>query len=109
MQHFESYEVNNCVYSVNDDVYIIETGDSKELPFDDDDDLCCVCHASDDSGNMIECSRCLGGFHMTCLKPKLKKVPEVRLHVRLDSLWAWAHGRAAMHALHPHAPGQAHA
>lgn len=31
---------------------------------------------------MLECSRCLGGWHLTCLDPPLADVPEVRPRCR---------------------------
>lgn len=75
-QFLASFELNGETYAVGDDVYIIETDTPSELPHDEEHDLCCVCGGSNTKG-MIECMRCLGGFHMRCLKPALKKVPEV--------------------------------
>lgn len=49
---------------------------------DDEDEACVVCGAVDKAGvDMIECDRCLRGFHLDCLKPVLPAVPEVRLAV----------------------------
>lgn len=42
------------------------------------DEPCEVCHLTDNPHKMLECSTCLRGFHMHCLKPKVKKIPEVR-------------------------------
>jgi hypothetical protein len=59
-----------------DDVYIedIMLGDWEE----GDMDLCEGCGSGHDLDNMLECASCLVGYHMACLKPKLKKAPEVR-------------------------------
>ncbi|KAJ7947550.1 Origin recognition complex subunit 1 [Quillaja saponaria] len=62
-------------FEVGDDVYVKRREDASS----DDEDLemeeCRLCFRS---GNavMIECDDCLGGFHLKCLKPPLKEVPE---------------------------------
>ena len=61
-------------------VYIIETDDDDQLPDEGAEDLCSLCSRGHCPENMIECSRCLGGFHMKCMKPALKAVPEVGAH-----------------------------
>lgn len=38
-----------------------------------EEDLCCVC---DDGGILILCDHCHKAFHLECLKPPLKKMPE---------------------------------
>ena len=58
-------------------VYIRETEDDDQLPDVGAEDLCSLCSRGHCPENMIECSRCLGGFHMKCMKPVLKAVPEV--------------------------------
>jgi hypothetical protein len=65
-------------------VYLIETENTDLLPNESDEtDLCCICHLrSNTVTDMIECSRCIGGFHMKCLKPALKSIPKVRLEVQ---------------------------
>lgn len=42
------------------------------------EDLCVACGKGHKSNTIIECERCLGGFHMGCLHPPLKAVPKVR-------------------------------
>jgi len=61
-------------------VYLIETENNDLLPNESDEtDLCCICHLrSKTVTDMLECSRCIGGFHMKCLKPALKSIPKVR-------------------------------
>lgn len=38
-----------------------------------EEDLCCIC---DDGGILILCDHCHKAFHLECLKPPLKKMPE---------------------------------
>ncbi|XP_047324617.1 origin of replication complex subunit 1B-like [Impatiens glandulifera] len=62
-------------FSIGDDVYVKR----KEASILDEEDLeieeCKVCFQAGE-GVMIECDDCLGGFHLKCLKPPLKEVPE---------------------------------
>ena len=72
-------------------VYIIETADDDQLPDEGAEDLCSLCSRGHCPENMIECSRCLGGFHMKCMKPALKAVPEVGF------VCVWGGGGTASH------------
>ncbi|GAX79990.1 hypothetical protein CEUSTIGMA_g7430.t1 [Chlamydomonas eustigma] len=76
VEFHDSFELNGETYQVGEDVYIIETSDQMLLPLEDQTDLCCLCNKNHNSKPMVECSRCLGGFHLRCLKPQLKSVPE---------------------------------
>lgn len=62
-------------FAVGDDVYVKR----RENASSDDEELqveeCRVCFKSG-RAVMIECDDCLGGFHLKCLKPPLKEVPE---------------------------------
>ncbi|KAL6294554.1 hypothetical protein ACE6H2_002696 [Prunus campanulata] len=62
-------------FEVGDNVYVRR----REEASSDDElvqvDECRVCFKSGKSV-MIECDDCLGGFHLKCLKPPLKEVPE---------------------------------
>ena len=62
---------------MGNDVYIIATEDQSTLPDDTAQDLCVACGKGHLPHTIIECERCLGGYHMGCLKPKLKQIPEV--------------------------------
>ena len=64
------------LYPASLTVYLIETADPTQLPAEEEGDLCCLCRGENCDG-MLECSRCLGGYHMKCLKPKVKEVPKV--------------------------------
>lgn len=62
-------------FEVGDDVYVKRREDASS-----DDEVveveeCRVCFKSG-KAVMIECDDCLGGFHLKCLKPPLKEVPE---------------------------------
>jgi hypothetical protein len=48
------------------------------LPILHAEDMCSACCKTHSVNTMIECDKCLRGYHMGCLKPPLKKVPEVR-------------------------------
>ena len=62
-------------FAVGDDVYVKR----RENASSDDEEVeveeCRVCFKSG-KAVMIECDDCLGGFHLKCLKPPLKEVPE---------------------------------
>eukprot|EP00195_Chlamydomonas_chlamydogama_P004816 CAMPEP_0202898728 /NCGR_PEP_ID=MMETSP1392-20130828/7170_1 /ASSEMBLY_ACC=CAM_ASM_000868 /TAXON_ID=225041 /ORGANISM="Chlamydomonas chlamydogama, Strain SAG 11-48b" /LENGTH=308 /DNA_ID=CAMNT_0049584737 /DNA_START=243 /DNA_END=1166 /DNA_ORIENTATION=- len=76
VKFYDSYEFNGDTYHVGEDVYVVETTDPSQLPADDVPERCCKCLKMNNVQSMIECSRCLQGFHMKCLNPPLKKVPE---------------------------------
>ncbi|KAF4346337.1 hypothetical protein G4B88_013068 [Cannabis sativa] len=62
-------------FEVGDDVYVRRREDASS---DDEDPVVEECRVCFKSGRavMIECDDCLGGFHLKCLKPPLKEVPE---------------------------------
>lgn len=65
--------------SIGDDVYMALTDDQDLLPnCEEEEDECCTCHRgiTRNSGPMVECERCLGGYHIRCLKPILKAIPQ---------------------------------
>eukprot|EP00798_Chlamydomonas_sp_ICE-L_P011214 gene11214-18837_t len=66
----------NEIYSVGDAVYLIATEDVQALPAGCEGDCCIMCGSDERLDSIVECSRCLGGFHTDCLVPKLKKIPE---------------------------------
>ncbi|KAG2449488.1 hypothetical protein HYH02_005632 [Chlamydomonas schloesseri] len=76
VRYMSSWEVHGERIHVGDDVYVVETEDASQLPGDDEDEPCCVCSKNTDTRRMVECDRCLRGFHFRCLKPPLKKLPE---------------------------------
>lgn len=60
-------------FAVGDDVYVKRKEDEEDE--DPEVEECRVCFRVGKSV-MIECDDCLGGFHLKCLKPPLKAVPE---------------------------------
>lgn len=62
-------------FEVGDDVYVKRREDVSSDDEDPEVEDCMVCFKSG-RAVMIECDDCLGGFHLKCLKPPLKEVPE---------------------------------
>ncbi|XP_073103764.1 origin of replication complex subunit 1 isoform X1 [Elaeis guineensis] len=62
-------------FEVGDDVYVKRREGAESDDEDPEVEACRICFQS---GRlvMIECDDCLGGFHLKCLKPRLKKIPE---------------------------------
>lgn len=62
-------------FEVGDDVYVRRREDASSDDEDPEVEECRVCFKSG-KAIMIECDDCLGGFHLKCLKPPLKVIPE---------------------------------
>ncbi|PIA58745.1 hypothetical protein AQUCO_00500589v1 [Aquilegia coerulea] len=62
-------------FEVGDDVYVKRREDSCSDNEDPEVEECRICFNVGKT-IMIECDDCLGGFHLKCLKPPLKQVPE---------------------------------
>lgn len=60
---------------MGDDVYVKRREGVESDDEDPEVEACRICFQSGGSV-MIECDDCLGGFHLKCLKPRLKKIPE---------------------------------
>ncbi|KAF7824251.1 origin of replication complex subunit 1A-like [Senna tora] len=62
-------------FGVGDAVYVKRREDTESDNDDPEVEECRLCFSS---GNdiMIECDDCLGGFHLKCLTPPLKEVPD---------------------------------
>ncbi|CAN4092009.1 unnamed protein product [Withania somnifera] len=63
-------------FGVGDDVYVKRREDVSSDEEDPEVEECRVCYKPAGRVIMIECDECLGGFHLKCLKPPLKEVPE---------------------------------
>ncbi|KAL0435415.1 UNVERIFIED_CONTAM: Origin of replication complex subunit [Sesamum radiatum] len=63
-------------FSAGDDVYVKRREDGSSDDEDPEVEECRVCFKPAGKRIMIECDDCLNGFHLTCLKPPLKEVPE---------------------------------
>jgi hypothetical protein len=71
----EEFHVGDTVYVVLDERFLAAGHASLH------DELfgCDMCGKKDKDGtSLLECNRCLGGFHLRCLSPPLAQVPEVR-------------------------------
>ncbi|MQL79096.1 hypothetical protein Taro_011526, partial [Colocasia esculenta] len=62
-------------FEVGNDVYVKRREGAESDAEDPEVEECRICFKSG-KALMIECDDCLGGFHLKCLKPPLKKVPE---------------------------------
>ncbi|GAB2246108.1 hypothetical protein Droror1_Dr00001601 [Drosera rotundifolia] len=73
--YYKKVEYDGCKLEVGDDVYVKRREDASSDDEDPEVEECRVCF---DVGSevMVECDECLGGFHLRCLWPPLKEVPE---------------------------------
>ncbi|KAK3408562.1 hypothetical protein EUGRSUZ_J00777 [Eucalyptus grandis] len=62
-------------FEVGDDVYVKRREDASSEDEDPEVEECRICFKAG-RAVMIECDACLGGFHLKCLTPPLKEVPE---------------------------------
>ncbi|GAA0142289.1 replication origin binding protein [Lithospermum erythrorhizon] len=74
--YYRKVEYDGGEFAVGDDVYVKRREDASSDNEDPEVEECRVCFRSDGRGIMLECDNCLGGFHLKCLKPPLKEVPE---------------------------------
>lgn len=72
---FKKVSYDGGEFAVGDDVYVKRREDASSDNEDPVVEECRVCFKVGRSV-MIECDDCLGGFHLKCLKPPLKVVPE---------------------------------
>ncbi|KAL1198948.1 Origin of replication complex subunit 1B [Cardamine amara subsp. amara] len=75
--YYNKVEFDGVEFEIGDDVYVKRREDSNSYEEEEDPEMedCKICFKSG-SNVMIECDDCLGGFHLKCLKPPLKEVPE---------------------------------
>ncbi|XP_058223873.1 origin of replication complex subunit 1A-like isoform X2 [Rhododendron vialii] len=62
-------------FSVGDNVYVKRREEASSDEEDPETEECRVCYKAG-RAVMIECDDCLGGFHLKCLRPPLREVPE---------------------------------
>ncbi|XP_050225555.1 origin of replication complex subunit 1B-like [Mercurialis annua] len=62
-------------FEVGDDVYVKRRDDASSDEEEPEVEECRVCFKAGKAA-MLECDCCLGGFHLKCLKPPLREVPE---------------------------------
>ncbi|KAJ0264862.1 Origin of replication complex subunit 1B [Hirschfeldia incana] len=74
--YYNKVEFDSVLFQIGDDVYVKrkeEEDDEEDAEIED----CRICFKSGSINNvMLECDDCLGGFHLQCLNPPLKEVPE---------------------------------
>ncbi len=76
-QFMSSVTVDEDTFSVGDSAYLRMTDDFDEDEFTEVE-VCQMCgHAEPEEVPMIECNKCLLGYHITCLRPPLTDVPKV--------------------------------
>ncbi|XP_043691133.1 origin of replication complex subunit 1B-like [Telopea speciosissima] len=73
--YYKKVSYDGGEFSIGDDVYVKRREDASSDDEDPEVEECRICFKFGKS-LMIECDDCLGGFHLKCLKPPLKKVPE---------------------------------
>ncbi|KAI0493122.1 hypothetical protein KFK09_027398 [Dendrobium nobile] len=73
--YYKKLAYDGGVFEVGDDVYVKRRDDAESDEDDPEAEECRICFEIG-SSIMIECDDCLGGFHLRCLKPPLRKVPE---------------------------------
>ncbi|CAM8924572.1 unnamed protein product [Rhodiola kirilowii] len=73
--YYKKVMYDGVEFKVGNDVYVKrrEEGSSDEEDVEEED--CRVCFKIG-KAVMIECDDCLGGFHLKCVKPPLKEIPE---------------------------------
>ena len=85
-QFLSSVTVDGDTFSVGDDAYIRMTEDFDEDEFTEEE-VCQMCgHTEPEEVPMIECDKCLLGYHITCLRPPLTHVSEVMFHTNTSLL-----------------------
>lgn len=62
-------------FAAGDDVYVKRREGAESDADDPEEELCCACFRAG-GGVMVECDVCLGGFHLRCVRPPLRRVPE---------------------------------
>ncbi|CAM0913158.1 unnamed protein product [Alopecurus aequalis] len=62
-------------FAAGDDVYVKRSEGAESDAEDPEQEECRVCFRTT-GGVMVECDACLGGFHLRCVRPPLRRVPE---------------------------------
>ncbi|KAK2385257.1 cell division control protein B [Trifolium repens] len=75
VQYYKKVVYDGGEFEVGDDVYVKRRDDATSDEEDPEVEDCKLCFSSGDE-IIIECDSCLGGFHLKCLTPPLKEVPE---------------------------------
>lgn len=101
--------VDGETFQVGDSAYLRMTEDFNEDDFADEE-VCQLCGCAEPEDiPILECNKCLLGYHLTCLRPPLADVPKVSqklanfvaivrsaahtntsLHYHLQLHWSWS-------------------
>lgn len=73
--YYEMLVYDGVKFEVGNDVYVRRRENAESDEDDPEQEECRMCFEAGRS-LMIECDDCLGGFHLRCLRPPLRRVPE---------------------------------
>ncbi|KAF6151760.1 hypothetical protein GIB67_010334 [Kingdonia uniflora] len=73
--YYKKVSFDGSEFETGDDVYVKRREDAISDDEDPEVEQCRICFKCGQA-IMIECDDCLAGFHLKCLKPPLKEVPE---------------------------------
>lgn len=81
-KYWKMVNLEGEIFAVGDSAYVVS---EKTVDFEEDEDVpCAVCGEAPDADKiMLECDTCLRGWHMSCLKPPMTRVPESDWHCPL--------------------------
>ncbi|XP_014496610.1 origin of replication complex subunit 1A [Vigna radiata var. radiata] len=74
-QYYKKVIFDGGEFEVGDDVYVKRREDAASDDEDPEVEVCRMCFMTNNEV-LIECDDCLNGFHLKCLRPPLKDVPE---------------------------------
>ena len=102
-QFLPSVVVDGETFRVGESAYLRMTDDFNEDDFAEEE-VCQVCGSAEpDNVPMVECNKCLLGYHLTCLRPPLVEVPKVSAGGRWAMLTgvtpAWLYFLHCLHGL----------
>ena len=72
---YKRVEYDGGDFEIGDDVYVRRREDAESDEEDPEIEDCRICFKARKIV-MIECDECLGGFHLKCLRPPVKDIPE---------------------------------
>lgn len=73
--HYRKVVYDGGEFAAGDDVYVKRREGAESDEEEPEEEECRVCfHAGGEV--MVECDACLGGFHLRCVRPPLRRVPE---------------------------------
>ena len=75
--YLEEASYDGETFKVGDSAYVVMDPDAFDWEAEEEE-VCQVC-GSAEGDTLLECDRCLLGYHLKCLKPPLKDVPKVLL------------------------------